>query len=684
MTRLLLVVAAVALMAVLAAAGVGVGAEWEVYPGESIQDAINASYQGDTIYVHAGTYVENVAVGKERLTLIGDSADMVTVRAADAEDHVFEVTASWVNINGFSVTGAMDGDATAGIYLNGTNYCSISDNTASNNRYGIYLRDSNSNTITSNAANSNDWKGICLWHSSNNTLTNSTISNNGKGIILDCSSNNTLANNTVDSNDWCGILLDESSSNMFANNAISGNRYNFGIWGTSLSEYIQNIDTSNTVDGKSVYYWVDQRDTQVPDDAGFVGVVNSTNITAKDLTLINNLYGILFAYTRDSRIENVNTSNNEDGICIRYSNNNTIVSNNASNNRGGIDLCSSSNNTLANNTANSNNAYGIILSASSIGSSSSNNTLASNNASNNRYGIFLWYSGSNTLADNMMSGNSYNFGIVGSPYLSHYIQDIDTSNTVDGKSIYYWVDQQDKVIPPDAGFVGVVNSTNITVKDITLTNNWYGVLFAYTENSRIVHVNASNTHDYGVLLHCSNNNMLANNTANSNNLYGIHLHSSSNNILVDNTANSDNRGGGICLTDLSNSNTLYHNNLAGNTNHNAYDTGTNQWDSSSEGNYYSDYTGADNNTDGIGDDPHPIPGGESIDRFPLMHPWTGDTSLKGDLNHDDQITPADAAIALRLAATGAQNPAADVSGDDRVTSLDALMILQAAAKRIEL
>ena len=57
---------------------------------------------------------------------------------------------------------------------------------------------------------------------------------------------------------------------------------------------------------------------------------------------------------------------------------------------------------------------------------------------------------------------------------------------------------------------------------------------------------------------------------------------------------------------------------------------------------------------------------------------------KGDLNHDGDLTPADATIALQLAATGAHNPAADVSGDDRVTSLDALMILQAAAGAITL
>jgi hypothetical protein len=57
---------------------------------------------------------------------------------------------------------------------------------------------------------------------------------------------------------------------------------------------------------------------------------------------------------------------------------------------------------------------------------------------------------------------------------------------------------------------------------------------------------------------------------------------------------------------------------------------------------------------------------------------------KGDLNSDGYITPADAAIALRLAATAACDQAADVSGDKRVTALDALMILQAAAGAVSL
>ncbi|PXF60723.1 MAG: hypothetical protein C4B59_07790 [Candidatus Methanogaster sp.] len=58
--------------------------------------------------------------------------------------------------------------------------------------------------------------------------------------------------------------------------------------------------------------------------------------------------------------------------------------------------------------------------------------------------------------------------------------------------------------------------------------------------------------------------------------------------------------------------------------------------------------------------------------------------VRGDLNSDGILTPADAAIALVIAASGAHDPAADVSGDGSVTSLDALMILQAAAGTIEL
>ncbi|KAF5432882.1 hypothetical protein C5S35_16815, partial [Candidatus Methanophagaceae archaeon] len=60
------------------------------------------------------------------------------VQAASASDYVFEVTADFVNITGFTAKGAT-GYENAGIYLDGVEHCEISDNKASNNYDGITL-----------------------------------------------------------------------------------------------------------------------------------------------------------------------------------------------------------------------------------------------------------------------------------------------------------------------------------------------------------------------------------------------------------------------------------------------------------------------------------------------------------------------------------------------------------------
>ncbi len=61
----------------------------------TIQAAVDVASAGDTIEVRSGTYNENVDVNKT-LTLIGEGADVVTVRAQSTIYHVFEVTADYV------------------------------------------------------------------------------------------------------------------------------------------------------------------------------------------------------------------------------------------------------------------------------------------------------------------------------------------------------------------------------------------------------------------------------------------------------------------------------------------------------------------------------------------------------------------------------------------------------------
>jgi parallel beta-helix repeat protein len=656
------------------------------------------------IFVRNGSYTENVDVDKA-LTLRGEGAGVVIVTAASSTDHVFEVSAGWVNLSGFAVRGAT-GDYVAGIGLVDADHCNIYDNDVSNNYRGICMSSSSNNTLENNIVNSNYYAGIHMYRSNNNMIANNTVSSSGwwgDGIWMGYSSNNTLMNNTASSNRYGIYLWAYSSNNTLKSNAMSVNRYNFGIGGNSLSCYTQNIDTSNTVDGKPIYYWVDQHDDVIPDDAGFVGVVNSTNITARDLALSNNMRGVLFVYTRNSRIVNVTASDNYYGIGLCHSSNNTLAKNNASNNcRDGIILCSwtnidpSSNNTLMNNIASSNGGCGICLSHSS----------------------------NSTLKCNAMSENRYNFGISGNS-ISDYTQNIDASNTVEGKPIYYWVDKHDEAIPTDAGYIGVVNSTNITVRDMTLAKNHEGVLFAHTDGSRIENVTISDNY-YGIELDYSSNNALVNNVANSN-ADGIHLYSSNNNILTNNTA-SNNREGikldyssndtvhsnivnsnngigismesssnniitcnfvqnntdwGFYLQDRSTNNNISYNNIIENGN---YNTTTGGWGWQFYIGQYNpveakhNYWGAGMNNSTIDASIYDDEGGWGEVAF---YPFEDEPVPCAPEPEHPVFTTTDAVIALQLTVSSRPpDPRWDVSGDGNVTSLDALMILQAAAGAI--
>jgi len=387
----------------------------------TIQEAINDANEGDTIVVRDGTYVENVDVNK-RLTIRSENGSALTiVQAANSSDHVFEVTADYVNISGFTVKDAI-ANFKVGISLDSVGHCNISDNNASNNWYGISLYSSRNNIIADNNISNNTGCGIYLQnYSENNTIVNNIVSNNDDGIGLSFSRKNTITDNNELLNDDCGIRLYyssnttimnnnasnngvgiysySSSNNTLKHNTMSGNGCNFGICGYWLSDYLQNIDTSNKVNGKPIYYWTNEKDREIPSDAGYVGIVNSTNITVRNLNLENNFEGVMLAYTINSRIENVNASNNGDGICLVASSNNTITKNNVLENGKGINLRHSSSNTIKNNNA-KNNYDGIWL-----GENSSNNTITNNNALNNDNGISLYYSSNNMIANNTAHNN---------------------------------------------------------------------------------------------------------------------------------------------------------------------------------------------------------------------------------------------------------------------------------------
>ncbi|NOR48498.1 MAG: PGF-pre-PGF domain-containing protein [Methanosarcinaceae archaeon] len=346
----------------------------------TIQAAINAASTGDTIYVYNGSYSENVTVNKQ-LTLQGEGADVVTVTNSTANHHVFEVTADYVNISGFNVTGAT-GSFKAGIYLNNNQHCNISNNNASGNYYGIYMLSSSNNTLTSNTANLNTQYGIYLYSSSNNTLTSNTDNSNNLGIYLRDSSNNTLTNNNASNNIQQGIYLKTSSNNNVLTSN-TGNSNNLGIHlESSSNNTLTNNNASNNIQ-QGIYLF------------------SSSNNTLTNNTDNSNNLGIYLKTSSNNALTSNTGNSNFRGIYLQTSSNNTLTNNNASNNsEHGIKLETSSNNTLTNNTGYSNTQHGIYLWYSS------NNALTSNTGNSNNYGICLLSSSNNTLTNNNASNNS--------------------------------------------------------------------------------------------------------------------------------------------------------------------------------------------------------------------------------------------------------------------------------------
>jgi len=71
-----------------------------VYSGESIQDAIDAANASSTIYVHSGTYNENLVINKF-LTLTGDGMSSVIINGNG--DHTINIYNNSVQLSGFTL-----------------------------------------------------------------------------------------------------------------------------------------------------------------------------------------------------------------------------------------------------------------------------------------------------------------------------------------------------------------------------------------------------------------------------------------------------------------------------------------------------------------------------------------------------------------------------------------------------
>ena len=199
----------------------------------TIQAAVTAAAEYDTVYVYNGTYTENVNIATGHLELEGEGRDVVTVNAIDYTDHVFDVSANYVNISEFTVSGATN-ISKSGVYLMSGNGCAVSNNTISNNGNGITSVVTSGSIFSNNNIISNGVYGVYLAYSSD-TISNNIISHNYMGISMLTTTSSNINNNTFLHNRH--IYWEDGLSNYaFADNIFLHNIGTYSNLGTDAQE----------------------------------------------------------------------------------------------------------------------------------------------------------------------------------------------------------------------------------------------------------------------------------------------------------------------------------------------------------------------------------------------------------------------------------------------------------------
>jgi parallel beta-helix repeat protein len=466
----------------------------------TIQDAINNAADGDTIYVHNGTYLENVIVNKP-VSLVGENETLTFVDGHGVGPAI-EVTAENVSISGFTFGNGTYGDGGTAVLLYKVRYVNLTFNVAVSSYAGVSLVNSSmnsvqgtsvsacnvslclnfsdSNILFKNTLMSSALAGIYLWSSSNNTVEENGVTDGGAyGIYLNRSHHNKLLANMVKgcSN---GVLLDYSDDNTLAGNNMTSNQYNFGVLGASLSDFIQDINTSNKVDGKSVYYLVNKNDvflnTPLSQDIGYLAVINSSNIRAKGLGLSSNGEGFLFAYSTNCLIQESNIASNKRGAFTYNSPDCRVVDCSFVANLNGVSFSSSANSSVVNSFILDGGGHALRI-ESSGNSVVEGNTIKRNSGG----GVSLDSSPNCNISRNVVMTNG--FGILAQVSIDARVTDnLVTNNSGDGVYFSYCdlcLAQGNNVTGNGGYGLGFLNCKQSVAADNYVSNNTLSGIFFY-------------------------------------------------------------------------------------------------------------------------------------------------------------------------------------------------------------
>ncbi len=382
-----------------------------------------------------------------------------------------------------------------------------------------------------------------------------------------------------------GIKITESPDSFISANRLSNCDIDFGNDFSALLSL--NITLTNTIDGKNIYIHK-----------------NTTNIDFDDVNFLGAASRVILVQCNDSFIANLNLDSRAIyGILLYECRNITIASATISNVIKGIYVASGANISLQSNVLSNLGGSGITISGVGEGLQIIGNQII--NVGTSRVGS-LFGIGSGIYGDGVnatVQGNVIRHcpqeGIrLDSPesLLNNIIEDCQT-----GIIVFY--------------------KDNVSIIGNTVEYCEFGMQVAFLIGSILIKNNLFLKNQIGLHIgeapSCTNFTIIENQFI-ENTQTGMVFNQVSNVMVFKNTFLNNLKGIQI---DGASSNLLYYNNFTGNQIHATDNGGYNLWDNGSIGNYWDDYTGIDNDHDGIGDTPYSVPGtANAVDHFPIYVP----------------------------------------------------------------
>ena len=541
-----------------------------------------------------------------------------------------EITADDVCLDCMGHT--IDGDGTGyqGIYVSRTSETdsniTIRNGTVQNWKYAdIFLQNANNNLIEDMTVLDSNYAGIQLRSTKRNNLTDITANGNSEnGIYLYNTYNTHLTNISASDND-AGIHFSYAAYNWLNDsNLIDNSRVDMEVTATDpywCPNYLSNVTGSG---GRPIGYYYDSTTIQDLEFSELLlcnadnAIISNVSVHGTDNEMNN---GINVLLTDDASFSDIRSIGNDHGITFKDSSNNTMTGITAEHNEwNGLKLINSHANQVSNSDFSSNSHHGIYLN-----DNSSQNKINDVVANWNRYnGIYLQDANHNNISNSEVHDNSQGINLVQD---SSYNTIMNTNANANKFCSLYICNN------------GLGSPTHNTINTITANlNEWHGIYINGASSTTIKNSHIENNGKNGIYLR------------------GIPLGETGANQIYNNI-----------VTNPQNIHVSYdvtHATLLNTT----ITTGPNIIGGPKiSGNYWSDYTGTDNNNDGFGDTPYTI-NSLDMDHNPLVHIQ----ATCGDVVPDGNINILDLTELLNIVVAGDTiDPCiGDTDGDRNINILD--------------